>query len=55
MAVFSFLGYILLTSLKKLLALDSEQDELLYRICKFNLYMCQAHANARHWGGIMTW
>lgn len=36
--------------LEKLLTLDSEQDELLYRICKPNLCMCQAHATMQDMG-----
>lgn len=36
--------------LEKLLALDSEQDELLYRICKLNLCMCQARAQCQDTG-----
>lgn len=37
------LGLYFADFLEKLLALDSKQDELLYRICKLNLCMCQAH------------
>lgn len=36
--------------LEKLLALDSEQDELLYRICKLNLCLCQAHTQRQDTG-----